>query len=158
MTATPTAELERTRTIELDRIDIFQFRAHFGDGMPELIVDEPPPLGSGAGPDAARLLATAVGQCLSASLVLCLQKSRVAVRDLHTAATLTIARNEAGRLRVTGGMVRIQLDSDGDRSKLERCFGMFEDYCIVTATVRRAFPVSVEIVDALGRAIHRSEG
>jgi uncharacterized OsmC-like protein len=149
--------LERTRTVELRHLDGFRFIAEFGEGMPAVVLDEPPPLGAGSGPDAARLLATAVGDCLSASLLLCLQKSRVTVADLRTNVTLTISRNAEGRLRVSAGTVRIRVDADAADGKLERCTRMFEDYCIVTATVRRAFPIVVEVMTADGREIYRSE-
>lgn len=43
-----------------------------------------------------------------------------------------------------------------DEAKLERCGSMFEDYCIVTATIRQAFPIEVVVVDPRGREIHRS--
>jgi len=151
-----TAELERTRSVELEHLDGFRFRTAFGEGIPEVVMDEPRPLGEGSGPDAARLLGAAIGDCLSASLLLCLQKSRVEVRSLRTAVKLTIARNEQGRLRVSNGTVQIALEADAEATKLERCARMFEDYCIVTATVRRAFPVDVRIVDPAGREIYRS--
>ncbi|HUP63086.1 MAG TPA: OsmC family protein [Thermoanaerobaculia bacterium] len=157
MQAPATAELELTRTVDLEHIGGFRFLAHFGEGYPAVTLDEPPPLGSGAGPDAARLLAAAIGDCLSASLLLCLQKSRVDVHDLRTNVTLTMARNDAGRLRIGAGKVRITLDAAPELAKLDRCAHMFEDYCIVTATVRRAFPISVEVVSADGREIYRSQ-
>jgi uncharacterized OsmC-like protein len=100
MQATATAELERIRTVDLEHVGGFRFLAHFGEGYPAVTLDEPPPLGSGAGPDAARLLAAAIGDCLSASLLLCLQKSRVDVHDIRTNVMLTMARNDAGRLRI----------------------------------------------------------
>lgn len=140
------SSLEKTRVVDLQHLDGFRFVAEYGEGMVPIILDEPPPLGEGAGPDAARLLATAVGNCLSASLLLCLQKSRVTVSDLRTNVALTIARNDEGRFRVTAGKVVIRVDSDASDAKLERCRQMFEDYCIVTATVRRAFPIDVEVV------------
>lgn len=148
--------VERDRTVEIEHIEGFQFRLQFGGAIPPLVADEPPPLGEGEGPDAARLLAGAIGNCLSASLLLCLQKSRVTVRELRTGVTLSIARNEQGRLRVSRGAVRIVAGVDGDVQKLERCTRMFEDYCIVTATVRRAFPIDVHVVDPDGREIYAS--
>jgi hypothetical protein len=59
-----------TFEVRLNRIAGYQFRADFGDdGIPSLVVDEPAPLGGGTGPNPARLLATAVGNCLSSSLI-----------------------------------------------------------------------------------------
>lgn len=151
-------EEERIRKADMERIEDFRFRIDFGGGMPELLADEPEPLGSGSGPNAGQLLAAAVGNCLSASLTLCLQKSRVDVRSMSTSATLRLARNEANRLRIHDGEVTIRLDAAGDAPKIERCLGMFEDYCIVTATIRKAFPVVVRIVDAAGAELFRSGG
>ena len=152
------SEDDKTRNADLERIDDFRFRVAFGEGMPELIADEPKPLGSGTGPNAGQLLAAAVGNCLSASLTLCLQKSRVDLRSMSTSANLRLARNDAGRLRVHDGEVTIRLDAGGDAPKIQRCLGMFEDYCIVTATIRKAFPVVVRVVDAAGSELFRSGG
>ena len=153
-TAVETAE--RVRSASLRHTTGFQFTASFGEGYAPITLDEPPPLGAGAGPDAARLLAASIGDCLSASLLLCLQKSHVPVRDLNTNVDLTIDRNDRGRLRIVRGRVRIELDAEAEDAKLQRCGGMFEDYCIVTATVRQAFPIEVVVVDPRGREIHRS--
>lgn len=35
---------------------------------------------------------------------------------------------------------------------------MFEDCCIVTATVRQAFPIAVRVIDAAGNELHQSAG
>lgn len=149
-------ELDRTRVVEIEHLDKFRFNIEFGGAIPPLVADEPEPLGEGTGPDAARLLAAAMGNCLSASLLLCLQKSRLDVLDLRAAVTLRIERNEQGRLRVGRGEVRITVAVDGEATKVARCAGMFEDYCIVTATVRKAFPVSVHVVRPDGEVLHTS--
>lgn len=126
----------------------FQFRAEF-DAAPEappLRMDEPKPLGQASGPNAADLLAAAIGNCLSASLLMCLQKSRAEIAGLSSTATARMERNEKGRLRIAGIDVEIAaaLGAD-DGPKLERCRGLFEDFCIVSASVRQGIPVHVTI-------------
>lgn len=147
---------EKTRTVELEHIEAFRFRVSFGGGIPDVFADEPQPLGKGSGPDAARLLAAAVGDCLSASLCLCLEKSRVPLRSMNTTVTMRIARNDLGRLRVTRGDVRMIIDTDQETARIERCLHMFEDYCIVTATIRQAFPVDVIVADSSGIELYHS--
>ena len=156
MTVTQTPVEHQTRTVDLEHIEGFQFRIAFGEGLPTLVADEPAPLGTGTGPEASRLLAAAVGNCLSASLFLCLQKSRVSVEDLRTTVTLTMGRNEQGRLRVARGDVKVVVKTSESAGKLDRCLSMFEDYRTVTATLRQAFPISVTVFDALGQMIHQA--
>ncbi|HZC99644.1 MAG TPA: PIG-L family deacetylase [Actinomycetes bacterium] len=117
-------------------------------GEPRLVMDEPPPLGEGAGPNAARVLAAAVGDCLSASLLFCLRKARVDVQGMGTVARASLVRNERGRLRVGGIRVSIRPRIAGDRSRLGRCVKLFEDFCVVTDSVRQGLPVVVDIEPA----------
>jgi hypothetical protein len=44
-----------------------------------------------------------------------------------------------------------------DWERVRRCFGLFEDYCVVTAGVRNGIPVSVVIVDPSGEELYRQE-
>jgi len=91
---------------------------------------------------------------LSASLVFCLQKFRLRTNGLQTTVTGTLVRNERGRLRVGGFDVKFNLNSSGlDQSKLGRCLGQFQDFCLVTESVRRGIPVTVDVVDANGRSL-----
>jgi organic hydroperoxide reductase OsmC/OhrA len=125
----------------------YRFDVDFQDGtLPQMVVDERPPLGEGAGPNPARVLATAVGQCLSASLLFCLRKARVEPKELRTVVRGTMIRNERGRFRI--GELRVTLDptfEPGDRERIGRCVELFEDFCIVTESVRSGIDVQVEL-------------
>lgn len=136
---------ESTVTMELR--DGYEFRVAFGDeAHTSLVVDEPSPLGEGHGPNAARLLAAAVGNCLSASALLCMRKARIEVRGMQTTVTTTMTRNEQGRLRVGGMRVRITPTvAAEDVSRIGRCLELFEDFCVVTQSVRGGIDVDVEV-------------
>jgi uncharacterized OsmC-like protein len=152
------AETDQFR-VHLDRRERYEFEARFDwESVKPLVVDEPEPLGRGGGPNAARLIGAAVGNCLSASLLFCLEKARQTVRGLHTDVVGTMMRNPRGRLRVGKLDVRVTLDVVADQpERVHRCFELFEDYCVVTAGVRQGIPVSIVIVDPAGRERFRRE-
>jgi uncharacterized OsmC-like protein len=144
-----------TFEVRLERLDGYRFRADFDSaGVPDLLVDEPPPLGKGEGPNPARLLAAAVGDCLSASLIFCLSKSRVEIAALRTKVVGAYRRNERGRLRVARLDVTIDIDVPGsDPERLAKCLESFEDYCVVTASVRKGIDVGVTVADVQGHRL-----
>jgi uncharacterized OsmC-like protein len=127
----------------------YEFVAEFADvpGSPSMLFDEPEPLGHDRAPNAAAVLSAAVGDCLAASLAFCLRKSRIALDGLTAQVTTRVVRNEQGRFRIGG--IDVELTpavAEGDRAKLERCDALFEDFCIVTESVRRGIPVDVRVV------------
>ena len=102
------AEDKKEFDLTLRRLENFKFDAEFdGEKMPNLLFDEPSPIGEDEGPNAARVLGAAVGNCLSASLLFCLQKARVTVEDMQTEVHGIVSRNENNRLRVSALRVRI---------------------------------------------------
>ncbi len=147
---------ENTFSLTLSRVEDLQFQVSFDwDNIPLLTLDEPEPIGHRKGPNAARLLGAAVGNCLSASLLFCLQKSRVPVKGITTTVNGSIVRKEGGRLRVGRLDVSMMLDAPGvERDRLARCLEVFEDYCIVTASVRKGIDVDVVVTDAEGNVLH----
>jgi organic hydroperoxide reductase OsmC/OhrA len=137
-------------TIELMLQSGYAFTVDFGqEAVPDLTVDEPPPLGAGIGPNAARLLAAAIGNCLAASLAFCLRRSRIHVKQLRATVEGTLVRNDRGRTRI--GAIRVRLTPDvapEDRERMDRCLELYEDYCVVTESVREGIPVAVEVTAA----------
>lgn len=135
-------------TLDLTLKQDYEFTVRFDQPEDfELVLDEPPPLGNGVAPNAARLVAAAVGNCLSASLLYCLRKARVEVEGLKTTVHGTLIRNERGRFRIGGIRVRLEPSVDpGDRDRMKRCLEIFEDFCIVTESVRQGIDVDVDVL------------
>ena len=133
--------------ITLDRDASYRFTVDFQKpGIAPLVVDESPPLGEGAGPGPARLLAAAVGHCLVTSLLFCLERARVPVGGMTASVSADTARNDAGRLRVQRIDVVIEAEvAEADVPRFQRCVGVFEDYCTVSASVRETVDVNVEV-------------
>ena len=137
-----------TAVAHVQLMDGYRFTATFPDlpGADPITVDEPPPLGTGAGPTPASLLAAAVGGCLSASLTLCLNKAHLEPDAVNAHVTARIARNDAGRLRIES--IDVDLTpciAGGDHTRFERCKALYEDFCIVTESVRHGIPVNVHL-------------
>ena len=140
-------------SVELESREGYEFVARFDEPKDaELRLDEPPPLGAGRGPNAARLVAAAVANCLSASLLFCLRgKFKQHPGPLRATATGTLVRNEKGRYRIGGIDVVLSLGApQGALAHLDRCLEQFEDFCVVTESVRRGIPVSVKVLDEAG--------
>ena len=141
----------REFALQLQLEEGYRFSVDFGQDQPTLTMDEPAPLGRGEGPNAARVLGAAVGNCLGASLLFCLQRSKVEVRQLSVEVAGTIVRNERGRFRIAGLRVRLLpglVAGAGARERIDRCLGLFEEYCIVTQSVRQGIDVQVEVAPA----------
>jgi organic hydroperoxide reductase OsmC/OhrA len=139
----------RDYKVDLRFVRGYEFVATFpeGEALPPIVFDEPPPLGEGSGPNAAAVLAAAVGNCLAASFAFCLRKARVEPVDLTAAVVARVARNEQGRFRISSIDVELTPEvRESDRPRLERCERLFEDFCIVTESVRRGIPVNVKVV------------
>ncbi len=134
-------------SVSLTLQDGYAFTIDFADGEgPPLVVDELPPLGQARGPNPARLLAAAVGSCLGASLLFCLRKSRIEVAQLRTTVEGSLVRNERGRLRIGGIRVRLAPElTTEQRERAGRCLELFQDFCIVTESVRDGIAVDVEV-------------
>ncbi|MCA9597172.1 MAG: OsmC family protein [Myxococcales bacterium] len=133
-------------SIAIEQVDGYEFRVKFDKEQYEsLMLDEPAPLSQDRAPNAARILAAAVGNCLSASLLFCLSRAGVKLEDIKSDVKVELTRNENRRLRI-GHMevtVRPKLSATGE--KIDKCLETFEDFCVVTQSVREGLDVKVNV-------------
>ena len=138
---------EKVVTVELERLQDYSFKIDFGhEGMKALITDEGEPLGKGTGPTPSMLLAAAMGNCLSSSLVFCLQKARAPVNEVKTRVDAKVTRNEKGRWRITE--ISVDITPKVDKAyinQMERCITLFDDFCIVSKSVEKGIPLKVKV-------------
>jgi len=136
-------------SIQLQQQADYRFSVSFGAAVPDLICDEPAPLGGGQGPSPVQLLCAAVGNCLSDSLLFALRKFKQAPEPLTCTVQAEVGRNSEGRLRVLSMQARLQLGVPaGELQQLERVLSSFESYCTVTQSVGQGFPIEVQVWDA----------
>ncbi|MHA2392336.1 MAG: OsmC family protein [Promethearchaeota archaeon] len=99
------------------------------------------------GTSPAKLLALSVLGCLSASFSFCLKKKNYLISDLNGEAEVTIYRNEKGFWRVKQIDVDIspQIDTPEARKRADQCKKFFEQYCIISESLRSGFEVNVNL-------------
>ncbi len=143
----PTPEPLQSVEVVLTRRSGYLFEAHFpATDLEPIILDEPPPLGGGEGPNASRLLTSAVTNCLTASLLFCLGKGGQSPSWVESRGVASLVRNVGGRLRVARITVDIHIKGvtlEGPRER--RCLDLFEEYCVVSASVRQGIPMAVRV-------------
>ena len=135
-------------TTHLNPVKDYQFTVSFdNEALGRLTMDEPAPIGTEKGPNASKVLASALGHCLASSLIFCLQRSRIPLKHVATNVHTTLARNDAGRCRIQAIKADINADplNEQDRERMKQCLEMFENFCIVTQSVRKGINVEVAV-------------
>ena len=141
-------------TVRLLQQQDYQFDVQFGAGVPALLADEPPPLGQGKGPSPVQLLAAAVGNCLSDSLLFALRKYKQRPEPIQCEVVAEVGRNEQGRLRVLAMQATLTLGVPAEALEhLERVLTSFETYCTVTQSIAQGIAVQVTVLDAQGAVL-----
>ena len=138
-------------TVNLKQEKDFRFAIDFADGIPVLYGDEAPPLGGGSGPNPAQLLAAAVGNCMSDSLLFAIRKFKQHPEPIQATVAATIDRNPANRLRVLDIQVKLTLGvAASGLAHLDRALEQFEEFCTVGQSVRQGIPITGEVYDSEG--------
>ena len=95
-----------------------------------------------------------MANCLSASLLFALRKFHNQPGRLKAEAVARLERNPAGRWRIPKAWVELQLAEGGEQhQQLARILEQFEEFCIVTQSVRHGIDVEVTVKDAHGRVL-----
>lgn len=146
---------EKPIRVTLEQDGDYAFRISFSDtALEPLLADESAPLGQDRGPNPSRLLLASVANCLSASLLFALRKHRNQAGKLRAEITASLVRNAAGRWRIPQAFVELQLPEGNEQYQhLDRVLEQFEDFCIVTQSVRQGIDVKVTVKDAHGRIL-----
>lgn len=147
--------MEQPIRVTLEQEDGYAFRIRFDDSALEpLLADEAAPLGEGRGPNPSRLLLAAIANCLSASLLFALRKYKNVPGALHAEITATPMRNAEGRWRIPRAFVEIRLAEGSEAHvQLDRILAQFEEFCLVTQSVREGIDVEVTVKDRHGRVL-----
>lgn len=144
-------QAERHFGVRLQLLEKFRFesQAYEGErlhGRP-FLSDEPDPIGDAAGPSTPALLASAVGHCLTASLVEICRHAAFQLGAVETDAVAVVAPNDDGLPRIKRIDVTITptLKSRASDTMLKRCEATFRRYCTVCSSLEPAFPVNVAV-------------
>ena len=138
-------------TVRLTQVQDYQFDVDFGAGIPALRCDEPPPLGQNQGPSPMHLLAAAVANCLSDSLLFALRKFKQEPEPIRAEVTAEVGRNADGRMRVLNMTAALHLGVPAAQLEhLDRVLSQFEAFCTVTQSVGQGIPITVQVFDATG--------
>lgn len=146
--------MSETISVTITQQTDYRFVVDFGADMPQLLADEPAPLGTGTGPKPDQVLLAAVGNCLSASLLFALRKFKQDPAGITTTATCTVDRNEDNRLRIQKIHAEIALGADGAQLEhLDRVLSQFEAFCTVSQSVQAGIPITVGVTDGTGQRL-----
>ncbi|MCG2586777.1 OsmC family protein [Massilia sp. TS11] len=146
--------IDKVISVVMEQQQDYQIRINFGADVPSLLADEPAPLGQGSGPSPMHLLCSAVGTCLTDSLLFALRKFKQQPEPLGCTVEADVGRNEAGRLRVLAMRAHLRLGVPAEQlAHLDRVLEQFEQFCTVTQSVGQGIPVTVSVSDAMGKLL-----
>lgn len=142
-------QAERRFVVKITHQQNYQFSSQASEderlhGTPYLS-DEPDPVGDAAGPSTPALLGSALGHCLSASLLEALKHSRVDVLNCETEVVTVVKPNTEGNPRIDHVEVTIRPRVAERDRRTKRCEEIFENYCTVTSSVKEGIAVEVNV-------------
>ena len=144
--------------VTLTQLSDYSFNVSFDEtDIPDLMTDEPAPLGGGKGPNPSRMLLAAIANCLSASLLFAMRKYKNQPGAIRAEVRGTLGRNAEGRMRVQHVDVDLHVPGAADDyAQFDRILQQFENFCVVTESVRGGIEVAVQVHDGSGQVRHAS--
>ena len=128
--------------VSLEQESDYTFRVTFDDtALAPLLTDEPAP--------------PAIANCMAASLLFSLRKFRNSPGKVKAQISATPQRNADGRWRIGHAQVELLLaEPAAGYQQLSRILEQFENFCIVTQSVRDGVDVQVTVRDGTGAIVH----
>ncbi|MBB4126985.1 putative OsmC-like protein [Xanthomonas translucens] len=141
--------------VTLEQEADFAFRIQFDETeLAPWLGDETAPLGHERGPNPSRILLASIANCLAASLLFAMRKFKNDPVGVVAHITATPMRNAEGFWRIPQASVELQLpDGNQDYAQLQRILDQFEQFCVVTQSVRQGIDVQVTVKDAHGNIL-----
>ena len=140
---------DNTFSLSMELLEDFMFKVDF-DEFGYIVTDEAPPLGQGEGPNPARLVGAAVANCLCASFLFALKKKKQTLASLQAEVEGKLGKID-GFWRIINIRVAITADTAAlDKAVLDTALQQFENFCIVTQSIRRGIPIHVELKSKQG--------
>jgi len=125
------------------------YRCNLGQiNMHNLYIDERNKRRAGKiGPSPIKLLALSVLGCLAASFEFCLERKDFTLSDLDGIAEVTFARNDNKFWRIKKIDIKIlpKIDNPEMRKRVAQCKRLFEQYCIISESLRKGFEIKVNL-------------
>ena len=143
------AAVIREFTVSLEQVKDYEFLVRFDDLEETLLMDAPPGVGRNAGPCPTQMLAAAVGNCLTMTLVLFARKAGLELTAVRAGVKAQLMRGENNLPRL--GAIEVTLDpgfAAADQARAAACLAAFESYCAVTESVRAGIEVRVAVGQA----------
>lgn len=147
---------EQSFSVSVKVLEHYVFQVDFGD-FGRIITDEDAPLGTGEGPNPARMLAASVVNCLTASLLFAIRKYKGDPGEVTATIKGSVTRVDK-RMRIESLDATLQLDADPALlPELDKALAQFENFCTVTQSVRAGIEVKVSVVDKSGKVLHSDQ-
>lgn len=109
------------------------------------VSDEPDPIGEASGPATPALLGSAIGHCLSASLLETLRHAHVEVLGFETEVVTIVKPNEDGLPRIDGVDVQLRPMVKNQSVDTKRSAEVFEKHCTVSSSLKRGIEIRVNV-------------
>ncbi len=144
---TGTNDLSSTIHLTMELTGAYEFRVRVdGENAHEFVSGEGPPLGAPGTTSAGEMLGASVATCLASSFLFCAQKAHVRIEKLGADVHVAMARNAQGRVRIRSVSVALDANAPAEQhERIARCREIFEEYCVVTESVRAGIPVDVAL-------------
>ncbi len=154
----PQDPFARICDVELAHLDGCRFDVSFRTREGEKLIEEPVPMGPGHGPEAVSMFVASATYCMTSSLNYYLAKARVVPQELSANGHVEMRLTEDMFRRIDRLDIYINVVvKEKEMKRLMRVLDRFTDLCIITESIKGAFPIKVSVQHPWGLHVAASE-